>query len=158
MIHLWRRVPTFTRRAEPPFCSNKNSHRAQGRLGARALFDDQELGPVIGWIVRVSLAFNLGPPPEPRVSFSPGGLPLDDVPHLVPRRDMPRVNIRPLRDTRKLKAWLHAGKTVELRKRDKVIARIVPNQHKAMGPCNTPTSPHARRPSSGIVFYTLWRI
>jgi antitoxin (DNA-binding transcriptional repressor) of toxin-antitoxin stability system len=39
---------------------------------------------------------------------------------------MPSVNIRQLRDTRRLKAWLRAGKTVELRERDKVIARIVP--------------------------------
>jgi len=39
---------------------------------------------------------------------------------------MPNVNIRQLRNTRKLKAWLRAGKTVELRERDKVIARIVP--------------------------------
>jgi antitoxin (DNA-binding transcriptional repressor) of toxin-antitoxin stability system len=39
---------------------------------------------------------------------------------------MPSVNIRQLRNTRKLKAWLRAGKTVELRERDKVIARIVP--------------------------------
>ena len=39
---------------------------------------------------------------------------------------MPSVNIRQLRDTRKLKAWLRAGKTVELRERDHVIARIVP--------------------------------
>jgi antitoxin (DNA-binding transcriptional repressor) of toxin-antitoxin stability system len=39
---------------------------------------------------------------------------------------MPKVNIRQLRDTRKLKAWLRAGKTVELRDRNKVIARIVP--------------------------------
>ena len=39
---------------------------------------------------------------------------------------MPNVNIRQLRDTRKLKAWLHAGKTVELRDRNKVIAHIVP--------------------------------
>jgi hypothetical protein len=34
------------------------------------------------------------------------------------------VNIRQLGDTRRLKAWLRAGKTVELRER--VIARIVP--------------------------------
>jgi antitoxin (DNA-binding transcriptional repressor) of toxin-antitoxin stability system len=34
--------------------------------------------------------------------------------------------MRQLRDTRRLKAWLRAGKTVELRDRDKVIARIVP--------------------------------
>jgi antitoxin (DNA-binding transcriptional repressor) of toxin-antitoxin stability system len=39
---------------------------------------------------------------------------------------MPNVNMRQLRNTRKLKAWLRAGKTVELRERDKVIARIVP--------------------------------
>jgi antitoxin (DNA-binding transcriptional repressor) of toxin-antitoxin stability system len=39
---------------------------------------------------------------------------------------MPSVNIRQLRDTKKLKAWLRAGKTVELRERDKLIAKIVP--------------------------------
>jgi antitoxin (DNA-binding transcriptional repressor) of toxin-antitoxin stability system len=39
---------------------------------------------------------------------------------------MPSVNMRQLRDTRRLKAWLRAGKTVELRERDEVIARIVP--------------------------------
>ena len=40
---------------------------------------------------------------------------------------MPSVNIRQLRDTKRLKAWLRAGKTVELRERDRVIARIVPD-------------------------------
>ena len=39
---------------------------------------------------------------------------------------MPTVNIRQLRDTKRLKAWLRSGKTVELRERDEVIARIVP--------------------------------
>jgi antitoxin (DNA-binding transcriptional repressor) of toxin-antitoxin stability system len=39
---------------------------------------------------------------------------------------MPSVNIRELRDTKRLKTWLRAGKTVELRERDRVIARIVP--------------------------------
>jgi len=39
---------------------------------------------------------------------------------------MASINLRQLRDTRKLKAWLRAGKTVELRERDRVIARIVP--------------------------------
>lgn len=39
---------------------------------------------------------------------------------------MPTVNIRQLRDTRQLKAWLRAGTTVELRERDRVIGRIVP--------------------------------
>ena len=41
---------------------------------------------------------------------------------------MPSVNIRELRDTRRLKAWLRSGKTVELRERDQVIARIVPEK------------------------------
>lgn len=41
---------------------------------------------------------------------------------------MPSVNIRQLRETRRLKAWLRAGKTVELRERDRVIARIVPEK------------------------------
>ena len=40
---------------------------------------------------------------------------------------MPSVNIRQLRDTRRLKAWLRAGKIVDLRERERVIARIVPN-------------------------------
>jgi hypothetical protein len=41
-------------------------------------------------------------------------------------RTVPSVNLRQLRDTRKLKAWLRAGKTVELRERERIIARIVP--------------------------------
>jgi len=40
--------------------------------------------------------------------------------------DMPSMNMRQLRDTRRLKAWLKAGKTVELRERDRLIGRIVP--------------------------------
>lgn len=39
---------------------------------------------------------------------------------------MPSVNMRELRDTKKLKTWLRAGKTVELRERDRVIGRIIP--------------------------------
>ena len=39
---------------------------------------------------------------------------------------MPSVNLRQLRDTRRLKSWLRAGKTVELKERDRIIARIVP--------------------------------
>jgi antitoxin (DNA-binding transcriptional repressor) of toxin-antitoxin stability system len=46
---------------------------------------------------------------------------------------MPNVNMRQLRNTRQLKAWLRAGKTVELRDRDNVIGRIVP--------ASTPTKP-----------------
>lgn len=41
---------------------------------------------------------------------------------------MHSMNIRQLRDTRKLKTWLREGKTVELRERDRVIARIVPEK------------------------------
>lgn len=41
---------------------------------------------------------------------------------------MPSMNMRQLRDTRRLKAWLQAGKTVELRERDRVIGRIVPEK------------------------------
>lgn len=47
---------------------------------------------------------------------------------------MPSVNIRQLRDTRRLKAWLRAGKTVELRERDKLIAKIVPENEKGEKP------------------------
>jgi hypothetical protein len=39
---------------------------------------------------------------------------------------MPSITIRQLRDTRQLKAWLQAGKTVELRERSRVLGRIVP--------------------------------
>jgi antitoxin (DNA-binding transcriptional repressor) of toxin-antitoxin stability system len=41
---------------------------------------------------------------------------------------MPSVNIRQLRDSRRLKEMLSAGQTVELRERQRVIARIVPAQ------------------------------
>jgi len=41
---------------------------------------------------------------------------------------MHSMNIRELRDTKRLKSWLRAGKTVELRERDRVIARIVPEK------------------------------
>lgn len=47
---------------------------------------------------------------------------------------MPSMNIRQLRDTRRLKAWLRAGKIVELRERDEVIARIVPEGTPAAAP------------------------
>jgi len=43
---------------------------------------------------------------------------------------MPSVNMRQLRDTKRLKAWLRAGKTVELCERNRVIARIVPENEK----------------------------
>jgi hypothetical protein len=39
---------------------------------------------------------------------------------------MPSINLRQLRDTRQLKIWLRAGETVELRERNSVLGRIVP--------------------------------
>jgi antitoxin (DNA-binding transcriptional repressor) of toxin-antitoxin stability system len=47
---------------------------------------------------------------------------------------MRKMNIRQLRDTKRLKAWLRAGQTVELRERDRLIGRIVPagNRRKAV--------------------------
>ena len=51
---------------------------------------------------------------------------------------MPSVNIRQLRDTRRLKAWLRAGKTVELRERDRLIARIVPENEERPKPVAWP--------------------
>ena len=56
----------------------------------------------------------------------------------VTHLNMPSVNIRQLRDTRRLKAWLRAGKTVELRERDKLIAKIVPEQEKPARPVEWP--------------------
>ncbi|HZR58026.1 MAG TPA: hypothetical protein VFA74_14215 [Terriglobales bacterium] len=41
---------------------------------------------------------------------------------------MPSVNMRELRDTRRLKSLLRAGNTVELKERNRVIARIVPEK------------------------------
>lgn len=51
---------------------------------------------------------------------------------------MPSVNIRQLRDTRRLKAWLRAGKTVDLRERDKLIAKIVPEEEEQKQPTERP--------------------
>ena len=46
---------------------------------------------------------------------------------------MPSVNMRQLRDTKRLKAWLRAGKTIELCERNKRIGRIVPETHDKTG-------------------------
>jgi antitoxin (DNA-binding transcriptional repressor) of toxin-antitoxin stability system len=42
------------------------------------------------------------------------------------------VNLRQLRDTRQLVTWLEAGEVVELRKRNRVVARIVPESPTAI--------------------------
>jgi len=39
---------------------------------------------------------------------------------------MHSINIRELRNTKRLKTWLRQGETVELRERDEVIGKIVP--------------------------------
>jgi hypothetical protein len=39
---------------------------------------------------------------------------------------MPSVDIRQFRNTRRLKAWLAAGKTVELREGNQILGRILP--------------------------------
>jgi antitoxin (DNA-binding transcriptional repressor) of toxin-antitoxin stability system len=44
---------------------------------------------------------------------------------------MPSVNLRELRNTRQLKIWLKAGETVELRERNCVLGRIVPEKQVA---------------------------
>src|SRR5438046_3051904 len=49
---------------------------------------------------------------------------------------MPSVNIRQLRDTRRLKAWLRAGKTVELRERDHVIAQLCGLELRGLAICD----------------------
>ena len=57
---------------------------------------------------------------------------------------MPSVNMRQLRDTKRLKAWLRAGKTVTLKERERVIARIVPEPSPAL-PRNPPDWAAMRR-------------
>ena len=57
---------------------------------------------------------------------------------------MPSVNIRQLRDTRRLKELLSAGQTVELRERQNIIARIVP-AHVQAGPEDRPDFARRRR-------------
>jgi hypothetical protein len=39
---------------------------------------------------------------------------------------VPSITLSQLRDTRRVKAWLRTGKTVELRERNRVIAHILP--------------------------------
>ena len=46
--------------------------------------------------------------------------------------------MRELRDTRQIKAWLKAGKTIELRDRNRVIARILPQAESSESSSETP--------------------
>ena len=57
---------------------------------------------------------------------------------------MPSVNLRQLRDTRQLKEWLAAGETVELRERDRVLAKIVP-ERPAISPSEWPDAAARRK-------------
>jgi hypothetical protein len=41
-------------------------------------------------------------------------------------KSMPSINLRQLRDTRKLKQLLEAGEAIELRERNRVIGEITP--------------------------------
>ncbi|MGH9528489.1 MAG: hypothetical protein ACRD2S_01055 [Terriglobales bacterium] len=68
---------------------------------------------------------------------------------------MPSVNLRQLRDTRRLKAWLRAGNTVELRERDKVIARIVPTTGEAKAPVKYPDFAARRKEVLGNKVLTI---
>lgn len=45
-----------------------------------------------------------------------------------PAKATKSIKLRQLRDTKQLKAWLAAGETVELRERDQVLGRIVPEE------------------------------
>ena len=51
---------------------------------------------------------------------------------------MPSVNLRGLRNTRQLKAWLKAGQTVELLERNTVLARITPENGMRTTPVEWP--------------------
>jgi len=61
---------------------------------------------------------------------------------------VPSINIRQLRDTKRLKAWLRAGKTVELQERGEVIARIIP-EGSPPPPCDWPDFVALRKESFG---------
>jgi hypothetical protein len=52
-------------------------------------------------------------------------------------RVMPNINIGQFRSTKRLKAWLRAGKTVELTERGALIARIVPQGSPRKGSSST---------------------
>jgi antitoxin (DNA-binding transcriptional repressor) of toxin-antitoxin stability system len=54
---------------------------------------------------------------------------------------MPSINLSQLRNTRQLMAWLEAGLTVELCKRGRVIAHIIP-----MEQASQPAAPDDQRP------------
>jgi antitoxin (DNA-binding transcriptional repressor) of toxin-antitoxin stability system len=57
---------------------------------------------------------------------------------------MQSINLRQLRDTRQLQTWLEAGVTVEIRNRNSVIGRIVPEKSASV-PVKLPDAAARRR-------------
>jgi len=58
---------------------------------------------------------------------------------------MPSMNLRELRNTRQLKAWLKAGQVVELRERDRVLGRVLPDRPRAAAPKALPDFAERRK-------------
>ena len=67
---------------------------------------------------------------------------------------MPSINTRQLRDTRQLFIWLEAGEVVELRKRNRVVARIVPESPR-IEPVKMPDFAARRRAIFGDRVFTI---
>jgi antitoxin (DNA-binding transcriptional repressor) of toxin-antitoxin stability system len=67
---------------------------------------------------------------------------------------LPSVNIRQLRDTKNLKTWLRARKTVELRERNKLIAKIVPGKDEPKRPAQLPDFAARRKATFGDRVFT----
>ncbi len=51
---------------------------------------------------------------------------------------MQSINLRQLRDTRQIKAWLKAGVHIEVRERNRVIGDLVPRTPPAPSPAEWP--------------------
>jgi antitoxin (DNA-binding transcriptional repressor) of toxin-antitoxin stability system len=71
---------------------------------------------------------------------------------------MPTINMRQLRDTRQLKIWLKAGKTVELHERNKPVGRIVPAQEPVAAPKEWPDFAARRKKIFGDKVFDLEEI
>ena len=67
---------------------------------------------------------------------------------------MPSINLRELRNTRQLKAWLKAGQVVELRERNRVLGRIVPDQPEPKRPTVWPDFEARRKAIFGDRVFT----
>jgi len=58
---------------------------------------------------------------------------------------MPSVNLRQLRDTRQIKAWLKAGVQIEVRERNQVLGDLVPRTPPRIQPIERPDFAARRR-------------